>query len=71
MNVFKCDRCGMYFDSFGVLRGARLGGDFLLSGVLQPGWYPARVELCADCANQVRDFLREWWAEQEKTNDTR
>ncbi len=60
MNVYKCDRCGKYFDRVGFRYGAELCGQGFLYKV-RGGEVPEPVHVCFECAALLREFLTEWW----------
>ena len=55
--VYKCERCGKYFDSDPI----RLQGGALLGTLLRINWYPDSVDLCRDCGDQLKELIGQWW----------
>ena len=55
--AFKCDRCGHYghWADTTTLYGS------IIQNALKHGWCPSKIDLCSDCANQLRTILFEWW----------
>jgi len=55
--VYKCDRCDNIVSEIEV---KRLSGN-ITHNLLQPGWYPTRVDLCPECSKELRKLLGDWW----------
>ena len=53
----RCDKCGKYED----FHTFTIGGNYILSEVPRPYYYPDELDLCNDCGDELRGIIRKWW----------
>jgi len=56
--AIKCDRCGKFDDSCSNASLKR--EDFNYADAFDKNRYPDKIDLCENCARELKDFIKAW-----------
>lgn len=59
MNAKKCDRCGKYYDSYGINNDPNNTNAIMFVNADKDGRYFSHevIDLCPECKNEVKEFV--------------
>lgn len=60
MNAKKCDRCGKYYDGYGINNDPKNTNAVMFVSADKDGRYFSHeiIDLCPECMNEVNEFVK-------------